>query len=101
EGGGRLGGWGGRTGYAAETIAEDAVGAGRGARLEVTIATSSTAGLARLQRQFAPLGARGVQVTVWRDDRPPGPTVDSIADRVAGRHPVAARGAPPPLTPPF
>ena len=86
------------TPYTAETIAEDAVGAGRGARLEVTIATSSTAGLARLQRQFAPLGARGVQVTVWRDDRPPGPTVDSIADRVAERHHVAAGGAQPPLT---
>ncbi len=86
------------TPYTAETIAEDAVGAGRGARLEVTIATSSTAGLARVQHQFAPLGARGVEVTVRRDDRPPGSPADSIADRIAERHQVAAAGAQPSLT---
>jgi len=80
------------TPYTAETIAEDAVGAGRGARLEVTVAASSTTGLARVQHQFAPLGARGVEVTVRRDDRPPGSPVDSIADRIAERHRVAAAG---------
>jgi acyl carrier protein len=86
------------TPYTAETIAEDAVAAGRGARLEVTVAASATAGFARVQRQFAPLAARGVQVTVRRDDRPPAPPVDSTADRIAERHQVAAAGAQPPLT---
>jgi acyl carrier protein len=86
------------TPYTAETIAEDAAAAGRGASLEVTVAASATAGLARVQHQFARLGACGVQVTVRRDDRPPGPPVDSAADRVAERHQVAAAGAQPPLT---
>jgi acyl carrier protein len=86
------------TPYTAETIAEDAVAAGRGASLEVKVAASATAGLARVQHQFARLGARGVQVTVRHDDRPAGPPVDSTADRVAERHQVAAAGAEPPLT---
>jgi acyl carrier protein len=86
------------TPYTAETIAEDAVGAGPGARLEVTIAASSRAGLARVEHQFAPLGARGVQVTVRCDDRPPGSPVDSIADRIAERHHVAAASAQPSVT---
>lgn len=86
------------TPYTAETITEDAVAAGRGASLEVTVGASAMAGLARVQRQFARLGARGVQVTVRRGDRPPAPPVDSTADRVAERHHVAAAGAQPPLT---
>jgi acyl carrier protein len=86
------------TPYTAETIAEDVVAAGRGASLEVTVAASATAGIARVQHQFARLGARGVQVTVRHHDRPAGPPVDSTADRVAERHQVAAAGAQPPLT---
>lgn len=56
------------TPYTAETIAEDALRAGRGARLEVTVPSSvNDAGLAQLLDQFAWLGDRGVQVTVRRD----------------------------------
>jgi len=47
------------TPYAAETIAEDAVRAGHGARLELTVAESSDdVGLACVQGQFAWLGER-------------------------------------------
>lgn len=52
------------TPYVAETIAEDAVRAGRGAHLEVTVAASTGADLARVQHQFTQLGRRGVQVSV-------------------------------------
>jgi acyl carrier protein len=56
------------TPYTAETIAEDALRAGRGSRLEVAVpATLSDAGLAELQNEFAWLGRRGVQVNVRRD----------------------------------
>ena len=56
------------TPYTAETIAEDALRAGRGARLEVTVPSSvNDAGLARLLDQFAWLGDRGVHVSVRRD----------------------------------
>ncbi len=56
------------TPYTAETIAEDALRAGRGARLEVAVPSDlSDAGLARLQDEFAWLGQRGVQVNVRRD----------------------------------
>ena len=59
------------TPYTAETIAEDAVRAGHGAGLELTVAASTDdVGLARVQRQFAWLGERDVRVTVRRDDRP-------------------------------
>jgi len=59
------------TPYTAEAIAEDAVGAGRGAQLEVTLAASTDdVGLARVRHQFAWLGARDVRVTVRRNDRP-------------------------------
>ena len=84
------------TPYTAETIAEDAVRAGPGARL--TVAVSTTEGLARVQQQFARLGKRGVQVTVRRDDRPAAPPVHSTPDRVAERYQVAAAGAHPALT---
>jgi acyl carrier protein len=56
------------TPYTAETIADGALRAGRGARLEVAVPSSvSDAGLAELQDEFAWLGARGVQVSVRRD----------------------------------
>ena len=56
------------TPYAAEEIADDALRAGRGARLEVTVPAATTdAGLAWVQDQFAWLDERGVQVTVHRD----------------------------------
>ena len=60
------GGW--LTPYTAEMIAEDALRAGRGARLEVAVpSTLSDDGLAELQDEFAWLGDRGVQVSVRRD----------------------------------
>jgi acyl carrier protein len=56
------------TPYTAEEIAEDAVRAGRGARLEVMVSPEvSDAILARLQSEFSWLGDRGVQVSVRRD----------------------------------
>jgi len=58
------------TPYAAQTIAEDALRAGPGARLEVTVdGDTDDAGLGRVQDQFAWLRARGIQVDVHRDDR--------------------------------
>ena len=63
--------------YSAETVAEDALRAGRGARLEVTVAASSMAGFARVQQQFAGLDTRGIQVIVRRDDRSHEPPVQS------------------------
>ena len=61
------GGW--LTPYNVETIAEDALRAGRGARLEVTVAASTEdTGLARVRDDFACLGERGILVTVWRED---------------------------------
>jgi acyl carrier protein len=61
------GGW--LTPYTVETIAEDALRAGRGARLEVTVAASTEdTGLARVRDDFACLGECGILVTVWRED---------------------------------
>ena len=61
------GGW--LTPYSAQAIVEDALGEGRGARLEVTVSSHlSSVRLARLLDQFAPLGERGVEVSVRRDD---------------------------------
>ncbi|TMA62376.1 MAG: acyl carrier protein [Deltaproteobacteria bacterium] len=71
------------TPYTAETVAEDALRAGDGARLELTVAASTVEGLAQVRQQFARLGKRGVQVTVRRDHRPPELPVQSTADRVA------------------
>ena len=71
ESGGSLERAGWLTPYAAETIAKDALRAGQGARLELTVAASTDdVGLTRVQRQFAWLGERDVRVTVRRDDRP-------------------------------
>ena len=71
------------TPYTAETVAEDALRAGNGARLEVTVAARTMARLSRVQQQFAQLGKRGVQVTVRTGDRPPERSAQSTADRVA------------------
>jgi len=57
------------TPYTAETIAEDALRAGRGARLDVSVAANAAA-VARVQEHFARLANRGVQVSVRRDDHP-------------------------------
>ena len=59
------------TPYTAETIAEDALRAGHGAELDLTVAADATvADVARVQEQFAWLGNRGVRVSVRRDDQP-------------------------------
>jgi acyl carrier protein len=56
------------TPYSAEEIGDDALRAGRGARLEVTVpAGTNDAGVAWVQDQFAWLGKRGVNVSVHRD----------------------------------
>lgn len=55
------------TPYTTETILEDALHAGRGSRLVVTVPWDvSAAGLARVQRSFARLTTRGVDVCVRR-----------------------------------
>jgi len=70
------------TPYTAEEIADDALRAGRGARLEVTVPAATTdAGVDWVRDQFAWLAERGVQVSVGREhDRPPS----------AGQQPPAA-----------
>jgi len=58
------------TPYAAETICDDALRAGPGARLEITVAAGTDdAGLDRVQDQFAWLRARSIEVEVHRDYR--------------------------------
>jgi acyl carrier protein len=58
------------TPYTAQVIAEDALRAGRGTRLEVTVpATAPETNLGRLSREFAWLGRRGVEVSVRREER--------------------------------
>ena len=53
------------TPYTAEVIAEDALHAGRGAQLELTVTSHADPDeVARVRRQFAWLGARGVRVQV-------------------------------------
>src|SRR5262245_24729403 len=55
------------TPYVAETIAEDAQRAGRGARLEITVEPRAADDhLAAVRARFAWLGARGVHVRVRR-----------------------------------
>lgn len=85
------GGW--LTPYTVETIVDDALRAGGGARLEVTVgASTEDTGLARVRDDFACLGQRGVLVTVWREDE----------NGVPEQHPSVAGGATtharPPLT---
>jgi len=56
------------TPYTTQTIAEDALHAGRGARLEITVSPElPDVRLARLQQEFAWLGARGINVQIRRD----------------------------------
>jgi acyl carrier protein len=56
------------TPYTAQTIAEDALTAGPGTRLELTVpARLSDLVVTRLQQQFAWLGERGVSVQVQRE----------------------------------
>ena len=58
------------TPYAAETIAEHALRAGPGARLEIAVAPDlAEAKLQLVRRRFASLRGRGVEVDVHRDDR--------------------------------
>lgn len=59
------------TPYEAESIAADALGAGRGARLEVTVAQATAEELAQIEHCFAWLVERGVDLSVRRD-RPAG-----------------------------
>jgi hypothetical protein len=55
------------TPYTAAAIADDALHAGRGARLEVTLARDATdSAVGRLRREFAWLGTRGVEVSISR-----------------------------------
>jgi hypothetical protein len=56
------------TPYAVQVISEAAARAGRGAQLEVTTpASADDAELARIRDEFAPLGRRGIDVTVRRE----------------------------------
>jgi len=58
------------TPYVAETICDDALRAGPGARLEVMVdAGTDDAGLGCVQDQFAWLRARSIEVEVHRDYR--------------------------------
>ena len=69
--GGELDRVGWLTPYTAQTIGEDALRAGRGARLDVTVIPGTNAtSLARVRAEFGWLDARGVQVTVTPDDQP-------------------------------
>jgi len=78
------GGW--LTPYTVQTIVEDALRAGGGARLEVSVAASTEdTGLARVRDDFACLGQRGVLVTVWRENENGVPRARSCGDRSSGR----------------
>ena len=70
------------TPYLAETIAEDAVWAGRGALVELTVAAGATEGLVHAHRQFVGLGKRGVLVNVQRAGGPATLPLHSTTDRV-------------------
>jgi acyl carrier protein len=89
------------TPYTAETIREDAMRAGPGARLELTIAANTAEGFVRAQRQFAALGKRGVLVTIQRDDALATPPLHSTADHSVEPQQVAVAGAHLTLTDPL
>lgn len=55
------------TPYETESIAADALRAGRGARLELTVAQATTAELARIEGCFAWLTERGIELSVGRE----------------------------------
>ena len=58
------------TPYAVESIAEDALRAGPGARLEVTVAAgTSERAMTRVRTRFADLEARGIDVSVTKQGR--------------------------------
>ncbi|HEV7732244.1 MAG TPA: acyl carrier protein [Candidatus Binatia bacterium] len=59
------------TPYTAEAIREDALHAGRGARLEVTVdAATTAAGVSRVLDAFGSLGDRGIELQVRREGTP-------------------------------
>jgi acyl carrier protein len=89
------------TPYTAETIAGDAMRAGPGAKLQLTIAAHTAEGFVRAQRQFAGLGKRGVLVTIQRDDGLATPPLHFTADRAVEWQQVAVTGAHPALTDPL
>ena len=58
------------TPYAAESLAEDALRAGAGARLELRLASRASNGVvARVLQHFSPLGERGIAVEIRPDGR--------------------------------
>ncbi len=58
------------TPYGAQTLSDDALRAGWGARLELTLAAdASAAALTWVQGQFTRLGDRGLELQVRRDQR--------------------------------
>ena len=62
------------TPYTLQTIAEDAIRADRGARLEVTVgAAASEAELRHVRYRFARLANRGIDVQIRRDVEPQAP----------------------------
>ena len=66
--GGSLERVGALTPYLAQTILEDGLRAGRGARVELSLpADTGIAGLAAVAARFAPLGARGIEVRVLHE----------------------------------
>ena len=78
------------TPYTVETIAEDALWAGRGAGLDLMVAADATAAdVARVQELFAWLASRGVRVHVRRDDRPRA----EGAGETSGQRPAGGRTA--------
>lgn len=88
-GGGSLERAGALTPYLAQTIAEDAMHAGPGTRVELTVpAHTGPAGLASVEARFAQLGAWGVDVRVRRQGgraitgaAAPGSTTPTTASR--------------------
>ena len=58
------------TPYAAESLAEDALRAGVGARLELRLTSrASDDAIARVRQDFSALGERGIAVDIRRDGR--------------------------------
>jgi acyl carrier protein len=82
------------TPYVAETIAEEAVRAGRGTRVELTVAAAGTEGLVHAHRQFLGLGKRGVLVNVQLADGPATLPLPAITDRVSESQSVAVAAHP-------
>ena len=66
------------TPYAAESLSEDALRAGAGARLEIRLANrAGDDAVARVREHFSPLGERGITVEVRRDARAERPREDA------------------------